>query len=486
MSPVASTTGPSAGRDGTGHAVVLGGGSAGMLAAWVLAPHFARVTVVERDELPAGPDQRPGLPQGLHNHLLLTAGYRALEKLLPGLGDELAAAGAPRICWTSDARMLLPGGWTPSFDSDLVSYSASRGLIDWAVRRRVTAQPQVHVLGRHRATGLLLDTAANRVRGVEVAPVGEASGLVPGQQIEADLVVDATGRSSRLPEWLDRHGLPTPPETVVNSRLGYATRWFAAPAGFQADWKAILINNRPPSLARGGVLLPVEGDRWVVTLGGMGQHAAPTDEAAWWEFAGSLASPLLAEAARLATPWGPVRGYRRTENRWRHYERLRMPANLVVTGDAACAFNPAYGQGLTVNALAALALRECLADGQPRPEDRFHRRFARIARVPWDVALGEDVRWPETEGMRPTAVNRLMYRYMGRLLRVAPGDVQLCRMFLEVMHLTRQPTELLRPNVLRRVWRPASGTRTGTDVPAAPVPAGSPTEQNENEVPHEV
>jgi 2-polyprenyl-6-methoxyphenol hydroxylase-like FAD-dependent oxidoreductase len=110
-----------------------------------------------------------------------------------------------------------------------------------------------------------------------------------------------------------------------------------------------------------GLLLPVEGDRWMVGLAGAGRDYPPTDEAGFLQFAASLRSPIIHDAIRHARPLSPIHGYRQTDNRWRHYDQAqRWPERLVVVGDAACTFNPIYGQGLTTAALAGVTLNQCL------------------------------------------------------------------------------------------------------------------------------
>ena len=462
MEPMATRP---AGRVIGRQAAVIGAGMAGLAAAAVLRRWFERVVLVERDALADDGEARAGIPQARHNHLLLARGQRLLDGLFPALGDDLARAGAPRLDWTHDARMLLPSGWVPRFESGLESVSCSRVLLDAAIRRQVLALPGVEVMSARRAVGLAFDRPAGRVTGVELEDAGGGGGN--RETLAADLVLDASGRASVAPDWLAAGGYERPDETSVNSYLGYASRWYEMPAGAGAGWRALLVNNRPPRLARGGVLMPIEGGRWAVTLGGMAKDYPPIDEAGFLAFARSLATPALHDAIASARPITPVRGYRKTDNRWRRFERLaRWPDGFFVTGDAVCAFNPAYGQGLTIGAWGAEVLDRCLARGARGAARRFQRALTAVIKVPWDIAIGEDVRWPDTVGASPTAINRAMYRYMDRVMRADPDDLHTWRTLFEVMHLVKPPTALLHPRVLRRaLLRRRGAPRDGSALP---------------------
>jgi len=322
-----------------GHALVVGGSMAGLLAARVLADHFERVTVVDRDRYPKGPEFRAGVPQSRHLHALLGRGQELLEGMFPGLVAELTAAGAVTIAWPAEALSLAPAGWTRRFPTSVTVLSLTRPLLEWAVRRRVAALGRVRFAEGTEAVGLLADPDRRAVIGARLRDRGQPDG--PAAELAAELVVDASGRDSRAPRWLEELGYGAPPETRVNAFLGYATRYYRPPPGFAADWRALYLRGVPPRHPRGGALFPVEGDRWMVTLGGYGRDYPPTDEAGFLAYACSLRSRVLYDAIKEAEPLTPVHGYRRTDNQLRHYDRLaRWPERFVVTGDAVCAFNP--------------------------------------------------------------------------------------------------------------------------------------------------
>ncbi len=460
-------------------AVVIGSSMAGLVAARVLTDHFDRVTVVERDvasatlrdRLPEQPETRPGVPQANHVHVLLTQGKQILEGLFPGLEAELAAAGAPLMDWTAECPWFGWWGWYPRFASNLNTRLCSRQLLESIVRSRLQRDGKVQFLDGTKVTDLLAETSDSRVTkkpGFFKKPGfltgGDSSCLrITGvkaraasqeERIEADLVVDASGRDSSLPKWLAGLGYQKPAETAINSFLGYSSRWYEIPEGFQADWKVLVVWPRPPHSKRAGVIYSVEGNRWVLTVWSVAKDYPPTDETEFLEFTRSLRHPILYELVKNARPLSPVYAYRRTENCWRHYEKLsKLPEGVIAVGDAVCTFNPVYGQGMTAAALGAIALGDCLREHPSREgfPEFFYRRLARVNSDPWLMATGEDLRWQGTEGAKPGLVTRLMHGYLDSVLQLGTERPQGWEQFLKVLNMVETPTSLFRPNMLVRV-----------------------------------
>lgn len=449
-------------------AVVIGSSMSGMLAARVLSDHFEQVTVVERDHLPDGAELRNGVPQGRHLHILLAQGSEIMEDLFPGLNDELTAAGVPRVLLGWDSVNYTPGGWTPRFDSGIMTRSPSRVLLDWTIRHRLMQNSRITFIEERQVTGLLATPDNARITGIRI----KKRGTDEEETLNADLVVDASGRESHAPEWLQSLGYDAPPEQHVNAFLGYATRWYERPDDPTIDWRVVLIASRPPDVLRGGAIMEVEGGRWVVTLAGVNKDYPPTDEAGFLEFARNFISPVIYDAIKDAQPISSISGYQRTENRWRRYEQLsRLPGNFVVLGDAACAFNPIYGQGMTVCAMSARILDTCLrehGDLLTLPH-HFQSRLAQMIENVWLIATGEDLRYPATEGKRPGVFVRLIQKYVDRVQRVMQNDAKLATAFLEVVNLRLPPTALFQPKFVLTVLRGKLNKESRESIQPKPV-----------------
>jgi flavin-dependent dehydrogenase len=433
-----------------GHVVVIGGGIAGLFAARVLADRAEHVTVLERDGFPGRVQPRKGVPQGRHVHVFLVGGFARAAELLPGLVPALNRAGAVPVDWTRDARLLSAYGWYPRYPSGLVSRFCSRGLLEHVVREQVGDHPRIAFRTGCEVTGL--SPGSSGAGGVRYRTRG--AGYEPAEvSLPAQLIVDASGRESRFPRWLEALGFPRPPETVVDAYLGYATRMYQIPDGFSAGWRYLVVRNPLPQ-TRAGVVCPIEGGRWLVTLGGFSGDYPPHDEPGFLAFARSLATPEFAGAIEAAQPLTPAVAYRRTVNRLRHVERLpAWPKGFVALGDAVCAFNPIYGQGMSTATLAAVLLGAVVGDGGPDVERRFQRRLARLIQGPWRMAPGEDYRYPDTTGPARGPATRINQWYADQVMRAAVHDVRVHRAFVEVMNMVRPPSVLGRPGVAARVLR---------------------------------
>ncbi|URN01089.1 FAD-dependent monooxygenase [Actinomadura madurae] len=425
------------------HVAVTGGGIAGLTAAIALAGHARRVTVVERDALAGDPGFRPGVPQSRHLHSLMGAGQRALDELLPGFTDELYAAGAVPLRTPYDHVWLSPAGWCHRFAPSRTVPSASRELVEWVVRRRAESLPGIRIRDRLEVTGLRADGAG--ITGVAV--VRRDGGAT--EEIAADLVVDTSGRRSRAPEWLASLGCDDAETTLVDSRAGYASRYYAMPADFGDAWRVISIQPGPSQPLRGGALVPVEGGRWLVSLYGYLDDHPPTDEEGFLAFAASLRHPVLYETIRDAEPLGPIHGFRHMANERRHYEALAAwPQGLLVVGDATCALNPVYAQGMSVAAMSAHRLRDLLHEGVDDCATLQKELAAGNDRA-WHVAVGADLAYlgeaPADEESRRGGER------MRRLLELAMVDAEVNSAFFDVMMMLAEPDALDAPELTARL-----------------------------------
>jgi len=437
--------------DGRRRVVVIGASMAGLLTARVLADAADEVLVFDRDVLPDSAESRKGVPQGRHAHALLRAGELILEDLFPGLIQDLVGQGAQRLSWFADARWWQFDGYRSRLgDDDFEGTFLTRPFLEGSVRKRVAAltsvciRPGVSVRGLTgrdgRITGVVIDD-----RGVE-------------STVAADLVVDASGRGSQAGTWLQALGYAAPPVEQVRIDMGYASRLLRREPGQLPDRTWLCTLGTPPKCKRLGVLFPVEGDRWLVTLAGFFGDHAPTDDVGFLAFAKSLPTDDIVSVLRLAAPISAIVTHRLPSEQWRHFEKLRRPpAGCVTIGDGICSFNPIYGQGMSSAAQQAKALLRCVEKeglSSPTLPLRFYKRAAKVVAIPWQIAAGGDFFYPETTGPRPPFVD-ILNGYLRKAITAAHHDPVVASAVARVQNLLAPPPSLLRPAVVLRAWRGA-------------------------------
>lgn len=438
-----------------GRAVVLGASIAGLLAARVLQERFAEVCVLERDALPDAAQSRKGTPQALHAHGLLGRGLEILEGLFPGFTAALQAQGGVVADLQAGGPFVASGRRFARRTCGRSALACSRPAIEAEVRRRVLALPRVRLVENVDVVQPLLD--GTRVAAARM--VGRSGGQ--DELLAADLVIDCTGRGSRAPVWLHAWGYDAPVEERVPVDIAYATLHLrreadAAPAPADLAGLAALVFVATAEQPRAGVMLAQEpvGDgpaRWVVTLAGYGgDHPEPTLDG-MRRRARAMGDAALVRVLERGEPLGPVTTFGFPHSQRRRFERLaRWPRGFLVMGDALASFNPVYGQGMSVAACEALALRAALARGLDGVHRRFFAAAARIVEGPWRTAVGGDLALPGVPGARSRAL-RFVNGYLARVLRAAPHDGRVALAFTEVAHLLAAPASLFAPHIAARV-----------------------------------
>jgi 2-polyprenyl-6-methoxyphenol hydroxylase-like FAD-dependent oxidoreductase len=436
------------------HAVIIGASIGGICAAEALAPHFERVTLIERDPLPSGPEPRRGVPQGNQPHGLQLRGRRELDAMFPGLMDALKAEGAFEFNPSMQMARFTPYGWTPRYaDVGSTAFAGSRPLLEYTMRRLLLARrANVRIVDSVRVTELVHERRGDQAWVTGVRTDAKDPAL---KELSADLVVDSTGRGTKAPKWLAQMGLPEPVEIRVDSKCNYATRHYRAPAEAKHWWwRALLIDNDPPTFARACSIFTVEKERWIVTAIGSNGDYAPTDEAGWLAYVKSMRSPVAYELLSRAEPLTEVVQNRTTVNWWKLMHRYDAPLNgLLLFGDAVCGFNPSYGQGMTASALAGQSLGALLAQDAGAIDRRFLSRYYRsqadFLAEGWALSTTMDFRWPKTEGKRP-----LLYgvtRWATKLLeQIAIHDVHMVRRLLPLADFGAKRWSVLTPDFLAR------------------------------------
>jgi 2-polyprenyl-6-methoxyphenol hydroxylase-like FAD-dependent oxidoreductase len=433
-------------------AVVIGASMAGLCAARVLADRFRRVVVFDRDTLPNEPVWRRQVPQGRHPHLLLAGGSRLLEEWFPGLTAELYAGGAVELDLSADLRWHQHGAHLRRPSSPARGPSMSRPFLEWTVRRRLDALPNVEIRSDTSVEGIDLDRDGERVLGVHAAD----DTMQP-----CDLVVDASGRRAHSVGWLEAAGHPAPAVSRVEVDTRYVSQELRRTDAPARDWKLAGVVDEPQS-KRMAIALPIEGERWLVVFGGLHGEVAPDDLGERRAYARDLPSPEIAQVLDTSEPLGPAVTHRFPASQRRHVDRLdRFPVGWVLLGDAVASFNPIYGQGITSAAQQAAALGRAL-DRSDVIDRRFAHRYFRAARrvvdVAWSTAVGSDFAYPNTTGPKPRGTD-LSNRYTDRVVVAAQRNDAVAVRFAEVVSMVRRPESLMTPPMLFRVMLASCAVR---------------------------
>ncbi|WP_052422615.1 FAD-dependent oxidoreductase [Nonomuraea candida] len=433
------------------HAVVFGAGLAGLLSARVLADGFTRVTVVERDRLTGGP--RRGVPQGRHAHALLPRGRQIIDELFPGVVAELVAAGAVPYRPLEQARMVLGGQRMCRAETPERGLALTRPFLEDHVRRRLLALPNVTLLDGWDAVAPVVRDGAVTAARIARAPHDH-------RVLDAALVVDAMGRAGRAATWLAEAGPGRPPVEEVEVNVGYGTCSLELPDDALGGDLLLLVGATPAN-PRGMALFRVEGERWILSAGGMCGDHPPTDPAGFLDFVATVVPAAMTDvmpALRAAPPPGRILPARFPKAVRRRYDRLRAPLpGLIAAGDSTCSVDPLYGQGMSAAALQAVALRDTLARGRHDLERRYFRAARRATEPVWQLALTADLAFPGVPGA-PPLLSRLAGRYVARVQRAATRDPSCALAFARVVGLMNPPSALMRPAVMRAAARHGSPT----------------------------
>jgi 2-polyprenyl-6-methoxyphenol hydroxylase-like FAD-dependent oxidoreductase len=440
---------------GRNRAIVMGGSIAGLAAARVLSDHFRTVILVERDQFGEVGEHRRGVPQGRHTHGLLAGGLRALEGFFPGLFEEARRAGGLAVDLTRDAYWCFEGGEYVRFPSDLEGLLISRPLLEGIIRERVRRIPNVHFWDGCQIQGLISASDNRRITGIKV------SGEPAAPPVLADLVVDATGRGSHSPVWLETMGYRKPKEDRIEVNMCYATCHFLRTPG-HLDGASFASIPATPSNKRGGVIVAQEGNRWIVTLSARSGETVPTDLGSFIQFARTLPAPYIYKVISRAEAIGEPQAARFPASVRRRYERMhRFPEGFLVLGDAICSFNPVYGQGMSVAVLEAIELDKALQGRRRKLAQRFFAQAAKIIDAPWSMAAGNDLRMPDVPGKR-TVVDHLLHWYIAKLNMAARYDMSAVIAFQNARNLLAPPQSLLKPTLMAKVLSTAVSIRPMT------------------------
>lgn len=429
------------------HAIVIGGSIAGLVCARVLSDHFSKVTVIERDPRPEGPSPRKSAPQMKHAHLLLGAANAILETMYPGITSELEQAGALLIDSGADVAIYHYGQWKPRFKMGFPTIGCSRPFLEWQIRQRTEAIANIEIRYEHVVERLVPNESRTMIVGVNVKNSGHESNLY------GDLVVDAAGRGTRAPKWLEALGYEKPFEQEVQVDLAYTSRFYERPEHVDGNWKALAIYSSIPA-QRGAFIFEVEGGRWLVSLPGYFKDHCPTDEDGFLEFARSLPVPVVYDSIRNAKPLSEPVTHKIPSSRWFRYDQMkRLPERLVMVGDSVVSLNPLYGQGMMMSILGLESFSQLLQKRARRGQglaglpNAAQKQIADKILPAWLLSTTMDLRFPKAIGHRPFGSSG-MQRVFSQLIDASNNNEAACRVFYDMLHMRRGMQAVADPRLM--------------------------------------
>jgi 2-polyprenyl-6-methoxyphenol hydroxylase-like FAD-dependent oxidoreductase len=434
-------------------AVVVGAGIGGLSMAGALSKSFERVEVFERDRLAALPASRSGTPQDRHPHGLLAGGLKALGEIFPGFESDLARAGAVSVKIAQEIQYERADvGVLPKRDFGMSLLCASRPVIELVLRRRAEAVANIALRPQCRVTGIVPAKAGAAVHGIRFDPGSGRSEI-----LEADLVIDASGRAAPTLTFFDAIGWERPEATEIGVDLGYATAVVPIPPNAPPDWKLVLTQPDPPALALHAVLVPTEDSSWTIAIA---EHGAAARVVTWDDFleaSRSLTTPTVYKALRYAAPPYGIRHYRFPASVWKHFERLpHLPRGVLPVADALCRFNPIHGQGMSAAAKQACLLRNVLGRVIAGPDPiaalqaGFMSEVASVLETPWNMSTSADLAFPGTLGERPENFEDTR-QFEAALFRAVVADPVVHRAMIEVGQLLQPQSRLKETDIMQRI-----------------------------------
>ncbi|WP_329044062.1 FAD-dependent monooxygenase [Amycolatopsis sp. NBC_01488] len=451
-------------------AVVLGGSIAGLFAARVLADAYDEVLIVDRDKLVGVKGVRRFCPQSHQANGLLARGVQVMEELFPGLTQEMIDYGVPSGDLSGSCRWYARGNRLKQQHAGLTTLGVVRPMFEYFIRERVQQFANVTFVEEHDILGLTTTADKSQVTGARV----QKRGTDTDEVIEADLVVDATGRGSRTPVWLEQLGYEKPFEERKKIDLGYVTQHFRLREGANGFQNDVAINQiAHAAVPRGNVFFLVEdGKVELTTYGILGDHP-PTDYDGLMAWLKSLPAKDVYNTLRYADPVDKAMPFKFPTTLRRHYQKLRrFPEGLLVTGDAVTTFNPVYAQGMSVAALCALVLRQHLHSGAaPVPQDYFRDLATDAIDQAWEMTNQIDLSLPGVEGERSFKV-KMGNWFLKRVQIAATHDGAITAEYFKTAGLVQKPEALMKPGfALKVLWKslfgPAKDSREPYTFPVA-------------------
>ncbi|WP_242250606.1 FAD-dependent oxidoreductase [Bacillus cereus group sp. BfR-BA-01379] len=430
-------------------AIVIGGSIAGKLAAKALSTTFKEVIIIEAGERWDGKASRKRVPQSSHPHVLLKGGEKAIEELFPAITNELIEAGSIVNNFTRDIKWHQFGLWKQQFIGKVQMVQQSRFLLEWHIQKRLDDVSNVTTKYRTLVEGLLVDRKLNKVCGVKAKCLETSS----QEEIQADIVVDASGFGSKSIAWLRENNIEVQ-EEKVRIDLFYATRMFKLKENEKLDCCNILMSPSFPDNPYGVLIQTIEDHRYFVTFSGYANEKAPQTDEEFYNFAVNLSISTVTDFLNKAEAISDIKTYKIPFQVRRRFDLVNdLPERLLVVGDAHCRFDPVFGQGVSVAAMEAHQL-QLLLHRKPKLDKAFTQHFYKetdhIIQTPWEMTTTEISRHPQLK-RELTIKQKFQLWYTKQIYQLSATDSDVYIRLVRVMNLIRSPLHLFHPKVLLAV-----------------------------------
>ncbi|HFK1762943.1 glutamate synthase [Bacillus wiedmannii] len=430
-------------------AIVIGGSIAGKLAAKALSTTFKEVIIIEAGERWDGKASRKRVPQSSHPHVLLKGGEKAIEELFPAITNELIEAGSIVNNFTRDIKWHQFGLWKQQFIGKVHMIQQSRFLLEWHIQKRIDDISNVTTKYVTLVEGLLVDRNLNKVCGVKAKCLETSS----QEEIQADIVVDASGFGSKSIAWLREHNIEVQ-EEKVRIDLFYATRMFKLKENEKFDCCNMLMSPSFPDNPYGVLIQTIEDHRYFVTFSGYANEKAPQTDEDFYNFAENLSISNVTEFLNKAEAISDIKTYKIPYQVRRRFDLVNnLPERLLVVGDAHCRFDPVFGQGVSVAAMEAHQLQLLLQRRQILDKaftQQFYKRTVHIIQTPWEMTTTEISRHPQLK--RELSIKQKFQQwYTKQIYQLSAIDSDVYIRLVRVMNLIRSPLHLFHPKVLLAV-----------------------------------
>lgn len=430
--------------------VIVGAGISGLINSHALSKYFEKVHLYEKDQIDEKQiEPRWGVPQGEHIHIVLTAAVKSLDKRFPNLLSKLQNIGSNKYSVTEGLKWYHHGNWKKQYtsDNDFTTFTQTRPVLETTIREEVTNTSNIEIIDQSKFIDYIYNAEDNSISGIKIERNGET------EEILADLVVDAMGRSSKSTRYFDNHDIKLPDIETIDVNIKYVSCFY--PADGIAENPLQSVYPHPPETSKYGVIGNVEGDKVIVTLMGFDGDHPSTDLSEFLEFAKQLDHPFIYNKLKESDPITPLRSYAYPKMRRIYYHQMKqLPSNFIAVGDAVCHFDPLFGQGMTVSTLEADILEDLLEQAKHDQIVNINKKYfgkinSLISNV-WDIVVAEDTRFEI--GHKPTLKQKLYKLYTNQIYELYDDEYVLDR-FYKVINLEEPPTHLLHPKVILKILK---------------------------------